>query len=337
MLGRKSWVLVLVVAAAMLLTAACGGQENGAEQEIVKVRLAMDWYPNANHAGLFVAQEKGYFADENLEVDFYTPVDPSTVNQTVAAGADDFGINYQPDLLMARAQGVSVVSVAALVQHPLNSVQTLQSSGITRPSELVGKKIGYPGIPLNEPLLDTMLKADGVEGGLEEVELINVGFNLAEVLISGTVDACIGCYFSHESFLMENQGYPVNIMRMEEWGVPDYYELVLVTSEKMLKEKPEVVQRLVRALMKGYADAAADPDAAVDTLLAATKGEVDEAIERPGIQVIAPLWTEGGRVGWQTLEKWSTFGDWMYANGLIKDPIDTSAAFTNEFVEAAQQ
>jgi len=332
MLSRKWWIVVLGIAAAMGLIAACGGQE-----ETVKIRLAMDWYPNANHAGLFVAQEKGYFADENLEVDFYTPVDPSTVNQTVGAGSDDFGINYQPDLLMARAQGVPVVSIAALVQHPLNSVQTLKSSGITRPSELVGKKVGYPGIPLNEPLLDTMLKADGVEGGLEEVELVNVGFSLAEALINGSVDACVGCYFSHESFLMENQGYPVNIMRMEEWGVPDYYELVLVTSEKTLAERPDVAQRLVRALMKGYADAAADPDAAVDILLAGTQGEVDEAIERPGVLVIAPLWTEGGRVGWQTSEKWTNFADWMYKNGLVDKPIDANAAFTNEFVEGAQK
>ena len=98
-----------------------------------KVRLALDWYPNANHAGLYIAQEKGYFADEGLEVDMYTPSDPSTVNQTVAAGADDFGINYQPDVLLARAQGVPVVSVIGLVQHPLNSVQVLTASGITRP------------------------------------------------------------------------------------------------------------------------------------------------------------------------------------------------------------
>lgn len=314
--------------ALFLVTIACGSAK-----ETVRVKLALDWYPNANHAGLFVAQEKGYFEKEGLEVDMYTPVDPSTVNQTVAAGSDDFGINYQPDLLMARAQGVPVVSIAALVQHPLNSVQTLKASGITRPRDLIGKKVGYPGIPLNEPLLDTMLKSDGVAGGLDEVELVNVGFNLAEVLINGSVDACVGCYFSHESFLIENQGHPVNIMRMEQWGVPDFYELVLVASEQTLAERPDVAQKFVRALVRGYRDAAADPDAAVDVLLGGTEEEVDEAIERPGIQVLAPLWQDAKSVGWQTSERWIQFADWLYSNGLIDQPLDGSKAYTNQFVE----
>ena len=320
--------MILILASITLFAAACGGTD----EEVVKVKLAMDWYPNANHAGLFVAQAKGYFAEENLEVELYTPVDPSTVNATVAAGSDDFGINYQPDLLLARSQGVPVVSIVALVQHPLNSVQTLKSSGITRPRELAGKKVGYSGIPLNEPLLDTMLKADGLEGGLAEVELINVGYNLAETLISGLVDACL-CYFSHESFLMENQGYPVNIMHMEDYGVPDYYELVLITSEKMLQEKPDLVQRFVRALVRGYEDAAADPNAAIDILLAGTQEEVDEAIERPGVQVLAPLWKTDVPVGWQTSERWTQFADWLYANKQVSEPIDANKAFTNKFVE----
>ena len=320
--------VLLVLALATIVAVACGG---GDDKD--KVTLALDWFPNANHAGLYMALENGYFEDENLEVEMYTPSDPSTVNQTVAAGADDFGINYQPDLLIARSQGVPVVSIVGLVQHPLNSVQVLRESGISRPRDLVGKKVGYPGIPTNEPLLDTMLKHDGVEGGLAEVELVNVGFNLAEALISGAVDACVGCYFSHESFVMENRGYPVEILRMEEWGVPDFYELVLVTSEDTLKKRPDVVQRFVRAVVRGYQDAAADPDAAVEVLLRRTGDEVDPAIERPGIKVIAPLWKNGVPVGWQTADRWREFAGWMNANGLLKNPVDGEKAFTNEFVE----
>ena len=329
---RNSWLALFGVLLVLALAVAACGED---EPERTSVRLALDWFPNANHAGLYTALEEGYFEDVNLEVDVYTPSDPSSILQIVAAGGDtDFGINYQPDLLLARSQGVPVVSVAALVQHPLNSVQTLKESGITRPSHLAGKAVGYPGIPINEPLLETMLKFDGVAGGLAEVELVNVGFGLSDALISKQVDACIGCYFSYESIKMENEGYPVEILRMEQWGVPDFYELVVVTNEDTLTQRPEVVRRFVKAMVRGYEEAAKDPDAAVDNLLALGGEDVDEAIDRPGAELLAPLWKEGDTpVGWQTSEKWTGFADWMHENGIVDTPLDASKAFTNEFVE----
>ena len=322
----SAWFVLLVVAAV-----ACGG--SGGDKEAVTVRLALDWYPNANHIGLFIAEEKGYFDEEGLEVTLYTPVDPSTVLLTVGSGKDDFGISYQPDVLLARAQGVPVVSVAGMVQHPLNSVMALKSSGITRPRDLVGKKVGYPGIPTNEPLLDTMIKFDtnGAKG-LQDVELVNVGFDLAPALIGGRVDAVVGAYWTHESILMENAGYPVNVMRMEEWGVPDYYELVLVTSEDFLARRVDVVDRFVRAIRRGYEDAIANAQAGVDTLLAGTNEEVDEAIERPGAELLVPLWkTDTARFGDQDAARWNEFAQWMQDNGLLAGDISVSDAFTNQF------
>lgn len=325
---HKSWRVMLCSMLALMFVAF---GEEGADAETVAVKLALDWYPNSNHLGLFIAQEKGYFQHENLQVTLYTPVDPSTVLQTVGSGADDFGISYQPDVLLARAQGVPVVSVAALVQHPLNSVMTLKASGITRPRDLVGKKVGYPGIPTNEPLLTTMLKTDGARG-LQDVELVNVGFDLAPALISRRVDAVVGAYWTHESILVENQGHPVHIMRMEEWGVPDYYELVLVTHEGMIKNKPEVITRFLRAVRRGYEDAVQNPQAGVDILLKGTRAEVDEKIERPGATLLAPLWkTDKVPFGTQEATKWESFTQWMQASGLLASQVKAADAFTNRF------
>jgi putative hydroxymethylpyrimidine transport system substrate-binding protein len=302
-----------------------------AEAQNAAVKLALDWYPNSNHLGLFIAQTQGYFQHENLEVTLYTPVDPSTVLQTVGSGADDFGISYQPDVLLARAQGVPVVSVAGLVAQPLNSVMALKPSGITRPRDLVGKKVGYPGIPTNEPLLATMLKTDGARG-LQDVELVNVGFDLVPALISRRVDAVVGAYWTHESIVLENQGHPVHIIRMEEWGVPNYYELVVVSNERTIKNRPEVISRFLRAVRRGYEDAARDPQAGVDMLLKGTKAEVDEKIERPGATLLAPLWkTPQGQFGMQDAGIWERFTQWMQANGLLAAHVKAADAFTNRF------
>ena len=119
--------------------------------------------------------------------------------------------------------------------------------------------------------------------------------------------------------------------------MPDFYELVLVTSESKLAEEPDLIQRLVRAIVRGYQDAMANPQAAVDTLLVGTEEEVDEAIERPGVDVLAPLWGDGvPSFGWQTRERWEGFAAWMYDTGQLSQPVDPDAAFTNRFVEAAR-
>ena len=298
-----------------------------------KVSLALDWYPNANHAGIFLAQEKGYFQEEGLEVDIFTPADPATVLQTVASGRDDFGISYQVEVLLARQEQVPVVSVMGLVQHPLNSLMTLKSSGIERPRQLQGKKVGYPGIAYNIPMLKTMLEYDGAS--IDDVEVVNVGWSLVPALIGKKVDAIIGAYVSHESILAENEGYPVNVMRMEQWGVPDFYELVVVASESKVREDPEVIRKLARAVIRGYEDALDDPQGAIDVLVAASP-EVVEAVERPGIEVLAPLWKgEAPAVGWQEEERWIGFADWMKANDLLETNVDAQEAFTNRFVEEA--
>ena len=331
---KKLAGLVVVSLIFILAAITCGSSATPTAEPLIKVSVALDWFPWSNHSGLFIAKERGYFAEQGLDVEIFTPGDPSTVLQTVASNRDDFGISYQTEVLISREQGVPVVSVMALVQHPLNSVMTLQESGIAEPKDLAGKTVGWPGIPSDEPLLDTMLRSQGLT--LEDVELVNVGFGLVPALISKKVDAIVGAYWVHESISATNQGFELNIMRMEEHGVPDFYELVVVANEEKIANDPELVQRFVRGVMRGYQDAMADPQDAVQ-LLKRLKPEVDLDIEIPSVELLAPLWaSEEGTFGWQEERRWLDFAQWMVDSGRLSSTSDAASAFDNSFVANAR-
>lgn len=337
--GRGNWRwggLARAVGLALCLAVAlagCGAREatlptTGAG--LTKVSLVLDWYPWGNHSGLYLAQTRGYFKDEGLEVNIHPPSDPADVLKVVAAGTDGFGISYQTDVLAACASGVPVRSLAALVQHPLNAVMSLKGAGITRPKDLEGKKVGVTGVPSDEALLRSILAADG--GSIERVEQVNVGTDLLPALLGKKVDAIIGAYPVHESIVAEQQGQPVDIMKLQDWGVPDYYELVLVTNGAMIEKNPEVVRKFLRAVVKGYQDAGADQGAALDALAAASP-EVDRAVEGPGIALLAPYWTDGvPRFGHQTAERWQSYADWMRQRQLLEKDVRAQDCFTTDFL-----
>jgi putative hydroxymethylpyrimidine transport system substrate-binding protein len=332
-LTKRVFILFsLLFIVTMVAAVACGGDDE--PEELTKVSLALDWFPWSNHSGLYVAQERGYFEEQGLDVTIYVPGDPSTVLLTVEAGRDDFGISYQPELLLAREQGIDVVSIMAMVQHPLNSVMALTESGIVEPKDLKGMKVGAPGLPSDEALIDTMLRSQGLT--IDDVEMVNVGFDLIPALISKNVDAIVGAYWVHESISANNQGFDLNIMRMEEHGVPDFYELVIVASEEKIADDPDVVQRFVKAVTRGYKDAIADPLDAV-AVLKSVKPETDLEIENPGVALLAPLWaTDNGVFGWQEQARWEEFAEWMVASGRLSSADDATKAYDNQFVEGAR-
>ncbi len=327
---RLTRVLIVFALFAPVITA-CG---SGGSSSSDPVSVVLDWYPWSNHAGLFMAQENGEFKAQNLDVKINVPSSTDDVLKLVGTGNDTFGISYETDVLLAREQGIPVVSIAALVQQPLNTVMTLKSSGITHPKQLEGKTVGYPGIPSDESLLKTMMQADGGDSG--KVKLVNVGFDLVPALISGRVDAIIGGYDVHESILAEQQGHPVNVMHVQDWGVPSYYELVLVASEKTVKDKSAMVDKFVHAMIQGYNAASDNHKAALDAITSKYP-DTDVKMETIGMDRLAPLWTEGAPIfGWQTPERWQQYADWMKQNGLIGQNVDPNAAFTNQFVKDQQ-
>lgn len=294
------------------------------------VSLALDWYPNANHAGIYMAHTNGYFEDAGLDVEIFVPADPTTVLQTVGAGRDTFGVTYQNDVLEARENEVPVQSIAAMVQHPLNSIMVLESSGIESPADLAGKTIAMVGVPADEAYLNAVL--NHYDLSIDDVETVNVGFDLMPAILSERADAAIGVYWTHETILAEHEGYPVRYFRIEEHGVPDYYELLIVAGEETVANKPDVVAAFAGALRLGYQDAEADLDSALQVLMEESP-ELVENVEREGLDLLAPLWTDEGSVPWgtQTAERWDAYTDWMREEGLIPDSVVAADAWVDVF------
>ncbi len=295
------------------------------------VSLALDWYPNSNHSGIYSAIDQGFFESQDINLDVYTPSDPTAIISAVASGRDDFGLSYHPDILQAQSAGLEIVSVLSISQHPLNSIMTLTESNIKSPEDLYGKVIGYPGIPSNKAMLETVLANQGL--GINDVETIDVGFELVKALVSGSVDAIIGAYWTHESIVMELQGYDVNIMKLEEWGVPDYYELILITNKDFLKENLEVVEKVVNSFKKGYEYAIENPEKSIDSLVKIAGPEiVEEEVERAGIKLLIPVWQSNNKpFGFQEKSKWIETYDWMYKNDFLEKELNIDDLFVKDF------
>ncbi len=176
-----------MLTAGVLVLAGCGNESGGDQQtennELQEVDIMLDWYPNAVHSYLYTAQEKGYFEEEGLDVNIMFPTNPTDPLNLAAAGEVDLGITYQPDVITARTEGIPVVSVAAIVRSPLNHVVYKADSDIERPRDLEGLTVGYPGIPVNEPIVETMVETDG--GQFDEVDLV-VSALSCSLLLSAT-------------------------------------------------------------------------------------------------------------------------------------------------------
>ena len=322
----------LVLAALVALAAACGddGPGAGTDGGTTRVDLVLDWFPNADHAGVYGAVGEGFFADRGLDVRPTVPSDPAAALKEVGAGRADFAVSYEPEVLLARGEGVPVVAVGALVTRPLNSIIVREDSGITRPRDLEGRTVGSAGLPLERPLLDTVVRADG--GDPSRVRVRNVGYNLSPALASGRVDAVVGAYWNIELVELEAQGIEARAFRVDDHGVPPFDELVLVTSDRLIAERPQVVRDMLAALRRGQDWAAADHAGAVDHLLDANP-DLERDIVREQVRLTAPLLSPDDR---ETLdmepERWREFARWMRAAGLLERPVDVDAAMTTDFL-----
>lgn len=229
-----------------------------APQPRQKLTVMLDWFVNPDHAALVIAQEKGWFAAQGLDVELQTPADPNDPPKLAAAGKVDLAISYQPQLHIHVNHGLPIKRIATLVATPLNSLVVLKNGPIKTLSDLKGRKIGYSVGGFEEALLKVFLSKAGLTSG--DVTLINVNFSLSPALLSGQVDAVIGAFRNFELNQMDLANKPGRAFYPEQVGVPAYDEIVVVASRERLQD-PKLLG-FIAALEMATLDILNDPDAA---------------------------------------------------------------------------
>ncbi len=320
--------LLLCVAAA-LLVAGCGEKEDALEPSGSKqVELMLDYFPNADHAGIYAAQAGGHFEQAGLEVEIREPPDPAAPIKQVAAGRVDLAISYEPEVLRARDQGLNVVSVGAIVREPLTSIISLPEAKIDSPRDLRGKTVGTAGIDYQSAYLQTILREAGVPA--DSVKERNVGFSLTPALLTGRVDAVLGAFWNYEGTELRLRGQRPQIIRMDDAGVPSYDELVLVANEDALERDGDKIRAFIGALSRGTRDLRRDPDEAIQGLLEANP-DLDPELQRAVVEVTLPLFLppRGKPFAWQDPSEWDAFAAWMSDNDLLENPPDALGSYDN--------
>jgi putative hydroxymethylpyrimidine transport system substrate-binding protein len=330
---RLLTLLVLLILPGGL--AACGEKNepitpsSSAKQHL---NLLLDWFPNADHVGIYQALAKGYFSQAGLDVHIQVPANVANPLQLVAAGKADVAVSYEPEVLLARDQNLPLVSIAAIVQEPLTSIISIGKHPIRRAAELRGKTVGDAGISYQHAYLRTIERYAHLSPS--SVKEVNVGSNLVSTLVAGRVNAILGGYWNYEAVQLAQLGRRPQVIRMNQVGVPTYDELVLVTRTGLLEQHPDVMRRFVQAVARGYESVRADPAGAVANLVRMNPG-LNEKLQLASVRATLPAFfpRQAGRPwGWQDPGQWNAYGQWMLSHHLISNPNAVAAASTNELL-----
>jgi putative hydroxymethylpyrimidine transport system substrate-binding protein len=340
MQGMKRASIPAVALAVALLTlmlglAACGEKSDETTGEKEALTLTLDFYPNPDHAGIYMAQKLGYFEEAGLEVDIQTPSDPSTPLKLLAAGRTDLAISYEPELILAREQGLDVKAIAALVNRPLTSMIWLKKSGIQGVEGLRGKTVATAGIPYQDAYLKTILARAKLTPS--DVKAVDVGFGLLPALLGGQAQAMLGGFSNIEGVDLRLRGKAPVVTPVDKLGVPAYDELVLAAQGKRLEEDPQEIRLFIAALARGTAAAAKNPKAAASALLEANP-DLDPKLAKAELAATLPLLNppRGKQpFGYMDPGLWGEFAGWMRDNELIEGLPAAASLLSNDYLPGA--
>jgi len=330
----KKWLLIglsIVMVSLALILPSCRSQADQTDKELLPVKFLLDWVPNTNHTGIFVAKAKGYFKEAGLDVDIIQPgeVYPEAA---VVSGTADFGISFQEIVTLARADAIPIVSIAAVIQHNTSGFASPAALKVTSPAGFEGLRYGSFASAFEAPTLTSLMKNAG--GGFSELKIVETGFSDPLALIAAKQIDLAWIFYGWQGFQAQQQGIPLNVVMMKDYfnSVPDYYTPLVITSEDTIAKKPGLVKAFMKALSRGYDFSVKNPSQAAEILLDEVP-ELDSATVKASQNWISQQYqAEAPRWGEQKESVWQNYTDWLVREGILSTPISASASFTNQFL-----
>jgi NitT/TauT family transport system substrate-binding protein len=308
------------------LLAGCGPLETEQPPDAVSVQLK--WVHQAQFAGFYVAQEKGYYAQENIDVTLIEGGPDGDIVEQVVIGRADFGVAAPEDIIMEHGQGNRVVAIATIYRRNPTVFASLPGSGIERPADLLGRRVAAAGVVELELQLRAMLKRMGLD--IHQVEIVPHSYDLTP-LYDGQID-CIAVYSTGGLIRARQAGHELNLMWPNDYGIHMYAD-TLVTTDEMIAENPGLVTRFLRATLHGWREAVENPEMAAEMTLRYAR-EADPEMQAEMMEASVPMIHTGeDHIGWMRAEMWQGMHDILLEQGLLAGPVDMDQVYTMEFLQ----
>ncbi len=332
MFKRISVIFLVMLIMSMLWLAGCTNNNEESLEGTVELRditVTLDWTPNTNHTGLYVAKDKGFYEEVGMNVEIVQPAS-GTSDQVVATDTAQFGVSYQEAVTFARLQEIPIVSLAAVIQHNTSGFAALKDKGIKTPKDFEGKKYGGWGSPVEIATLKAVMEK--YDADIDKVEILTSG--TVDFFASSEMDIDFAWIFEGWTGVdAQLRGIELDYIDLgKEHEALDYYTPVIITNEKNIEEDPEFVRQFMAATTKGYEYAIQNPEESADILLANAPELKEELVKASQKFLSTKYQDDAEKWGVQKETVWQNYTNWLYDNGLIEKKIDVNSAFTNEFL-----
>ncbi|NWJ46340.1 MAG: ABC transporter substrate-binding protein [Chloroflexi bacterium] len=344
---KKSAIFMALVLLTSLLLAACSDStatpaksgEAATKVPVETLSLALDWVPNTNHTGIYVALAKGWYAEEGIDLKILPYSEAATPESLIASGKAELGIGAAEGIVSAAAAGQSLVSIAAIIQKDTSALVTLKNSGLTSPKMLVGKKYAGFGASYEEPVINSMIKFDGGNGTFENITANVFGY---EAVLNKQADF-VWIFEGWDEIEAKLRGIDLNVIPITKYGVPDRYTPLIETSADVISKKSDALKRFMKATVRGYEYSITNPKDAADLLINSNPAGTfsNKELVYKSQDYLSPKYKEGAtQWGSQTLKMWTDYPRFMFQAGILKDAdnkpltkeLDYNKLFSNEFL-----